>query len=208
MAGKLLIDAHYSDETRIAIIGGDGKLENFEAEYADKKPIKGNIYLAKIVRVEPSIQAAFIDYGAEKNGFLPLSEIHYDYFNQNILKSIEKDESSEKSEKIEEEDEGAENNDEKRLRRRQIKIQEVISTKQVILVQAEKEVRGNKCAFFTTFISLPGRYCVLVPNPPKGKGNAISKRIEHSEKTRLKGIMDSLDIPEVERLEKKEQNKK
>ena len=196
MAGKLLIDAHYSDETRIAIIGGDGKLENFEAEYADKKPIKGNIYLAKIVRVEPSIQAAFIDYGAEKNGFLPLSEIHYDYFNQNILKSIEKDESSEKSEKIEEEDEGAENNDEKRLRRRQIKIQEVISTKQVILVQAEKEVRGNKCAFFTTFISLPGRYCVLVPNPPKGKGNAISKRIEHSEKTRLKGIMDSLDIPE------------
>lgn len=190
MAGKLLIDAHYNDETRIAIINDDGKLENFEAEYADKKPIKGNIYLAKIVRIEPSIQAAFIDYGGGKNGFLPLTEIHYDYFNQNVLKALEKEGVFENST----DDESG--STEGKSPRRQIKIQEVISTKQIVLVQAEKEVRGNKCAFFTTFISLPGRYCVLVPNPPRGKGNAISKKIDHSEKARLKEIIESLDIPE------------
>lgn len=192
MPGKLLIDAHYSDETRIAIIGEDGKLENFEAEYSNRKPIKGNIYLAKIVRIEPSIQAAFIDYGGEKNGFLPLSEIHYDYFNQNVLKSIEEESSQGGQEK----DENESQHTTKDKAKRQVKIQEVISTKQIVLVQAEKEVRGNKCAFFTTFISLPGRYCVLVPNPPKGKNNAISKRIDHAEKERLKEIIDSLEIPD------------
>lgn len=189
MAGKLLIDAHYNDETRIAIIGEDGKLENFEAEYSGKKPIKGNIYLAKIIRIEPSIQAAFIDYGGEKNGFLPLTEIHYDYFNKNVLKSIETEETENNSlaeEKI----------DDKKHLKRPIKIQEIISTNQVVLVQAEKEIRGNKCAFFTTFITLPGKYCVLVPNPQKGKGNVVSKRIDHSEQERLKAIIESLDIPE------------
>lgn len=189
MAGKLLIDAHYRDETRIAIIGDDGTLENFEAEYSGKKPIKGNIYLAKIVRIEPSVQAAFIDYGGEKNGFLPLTEIHYNYFNQNVLKSLE-------AEEIGENLEAAESHEDKKRRKRQIKIQEVISTKQVILVQAQKEIRGNKCAFFTTFISLPGKYCVLIPNPPKSKGNFVSKRIENSEQERLREIIDSLNIPE------------
>ena len=189
MAGKLLIDAHYNDETRIAIVGEDGKLENFEAEYSGKKPIKGNIYLAKIVRIEPSIQAAFIDYGGEKNGFLPLTEIHSDYFNKNVLKSLE-------TEKIEDASDGVDNDEDKTHLKRQIKIQEAISTKQVVLVQAEKEIRGNKCAFFTTFITLPGKYCVLVPNPQKGKGNFISKRIEHSEQERLKDMIASIDIPE------------
>lgn len=189
MAGKLLIDAHYNDETRIAIVGEDGKLENFEAEYSGKKPIKGNIYLAKIVRIEPSIQAAFIDYGGEKNGFLPLTEIHSDYFNKNVLKSLE-------TEKIEDASDGVDNDENKTHLKRQIKIQEAISTKQVVLVQAEKEIRGNKCAFFTTFITLPGKYCVLVPNPQKGKGNFISKRIEHSEQERLKDMIASIDIPE------------
>lgn len=189
MAGRLLIDAHYNDETRIAIVGEDGKLENFEVEYSGKKPIKGNIYLAKIIKIEPSIQAAFIDYGGEKNGFLPLTEIHYDYFNQNVLKALEANEPEESAE-------AGENTDEKKHFKRQIKIQEVLSTKQVVLVQAEKEIRGNKCAFFTTFITLPGKYCVLVPNPPKGKGNFVSKRIEVSEKERLEEILKSLDIPE------------
>lgn len=192
MAGKLLIDAHYSDETRIAIIGENGKLENFEAEYSDKKPIKGNIYLAKVVRIEPAIQAAFIDYGGGKNGFLPFSEIHYDYFNKNVLKSLENEEHSEEFEQ--ETEEGTE--EKKTISKRQLKIQEVISTKQIILVQAEKEVRGNKCAFFTTFISVPGRYCVLMPNPPKGKNNGISKKIEASEKERLREIVSSLEVPE------------
>ncbi len=189
MAGKLLIDAHYNEETRIAIIGEDGKLENFEAEYSGKRPIKGNIYLAKIIRIEPSIQAAFIDYGGEKNGFLPLTEIHYDYFNKNVLKSLETDE-------IEKNSDTEEKNDGKKHLKRPIKIQEIISANQVVLVQAEKEIRGNKCAFFTTFITLPGKYCVLAPNPQKGKGSFVSKRIEYSEQERLKEIVESLDIPE------------
>ena len=190
MAGKLLIDAHYNDETRIAVIGEDGKLEDFEAEYSGKKNIRGNIYLAKIVRIEPSIQAAFIDYGGEKNGFLPLTEIHYDYFNQSVLKSVE----ISKNEGNEEGDENVASG--KTYLKRQLKIQEVISVNQVVLVQAEKEIRGNKCAFFTTFITLPGKYCVLVPNPPRGKGHFISKRIETAEKERLRKIIESLDIPE------------
>lgn len=195
MAGKLLIDAHYSEETRIAILGDDGKLENFEAEHSGKKPIKGNIYLAKVVRIEPAIQAAFIDYGSDKHGFLPLSEIHYDYFNKSIVNPPkDKDEESETPNTNNNENDGAE--EQKDKKNRQFKIQEVISAKQVILVQAEKEVRGNKCAFFTTFISIPGRYCVLMPNPPKGKNHGVSKKIEFSEKERLREILDSLEIPE------------
>ena len=189
MAGKLLIDAHYNDETRIAIVGEDGKLENFEAEYSGKKPIKGNIYLAKIVRIEPSIQAAFIDYGGEKNGFLPLTEIHYDYFNKNVLKALE-------TEANEKDSDSEDKSDNKKHLKRPIKIQEAIAINQIVLVQAEKEIRGNKCAFFTTFITLPGKYCVLVPNPQKGQGNVISKRIDHSEQERLTEIVESLDIPE------------
>jgi ribonuclease E len=185
MAGKLLIDAHYSDETRIAIVGEDGKLSNFEVEQCDRKPIKGNIYLAKIVRVEPAIQAAFIDYGDDKHGFLPLSEIHYDYFNKNVRKAVEDGENNEEISDGEVE----------KPRKRAFKIQEVISQKQIILVQAEKEVRGNKCAFFSTFISIPGRYCILMPNPIKGKSNSISKKIDSVEKERLREIIESLNVP-------------
>ncbi|MDR0942788.1 MAG: S1 RNA-binding domain-containing protein, partial [Holosporales bacterium] len=144
MSGKLLIDAHYNDEIRVAIIGENGKLENFGAEYSNNRPIKGNIYLAKVVRIEPSLQAAFIDYGGEKHGFLPLSSIHYDYFNKNVMETMEDG------------DNAISDGSEGKRRKKTLKIQELISTKQVILVQAEKEIRGNKCAFFTTFISLPG----------------------------------------------------
>ncbi|MDR0640393.1 MAG: Rne/Rng family ribonuclease [Holosporales bacterium] len=182
MAGKLFIDAHYSDETRIAILDENGNLENFEVEHSKRKQIKGNIYLARVVRIEPSIQAAFIDYGDEKNGFLPLSEIHYDYFNKDAL-------SNEDVKYLEDE------NQTRGLSKR-FKIQEVIANRQVLLVQAEKEVRGNKCAFFTTFISIPGRYCVLTPNPPKGKNTCVSRRLEATEKERLREIIGSLDIPD------------
>ncbi|MDR1233788.1 MAG: Rne/Rng family ribonuclease [Holosporales bacterium] len=182
MAGRLFIDAHYSDETRIAILDENGNLENFEVEHSKRKQIKGNIYLARVVRIEPSIQAAFIDYGEEKNGFLPLSEIHYDYFNKDALN--------------EEESKYLEDDSHVRGFSKHFKIQDVITNKQVFLVQAEKEVRGNKCAFFTTFISIPGRYCVLTPNPPKGKSTCVSKRLEASEKERLREIIDSLDIPD------------
>ncbi len=187
MAEKLLIDAHYKDETRIAIIDNDGKLENFEAEHSRKKPIKGNIYLAKIARIETSIQAAFIDYGAEKHGFLPLSEIHADYF-----KDIAEEELSVESP----EEEGESTEDPGKKKRKIYRIQDVMSNKQVVLVQAEKEVRGNKCASFTTFISIPGRYCVLMPNSVKGKTGGVSKKLDSSEKDRLREIINDLEIPE------------
>ncbi|MDR0744610.1 MAG: ribonuclease E/G [Holosporales bacterium] len=184
MASRLLIDAHYADETRIAMIDDQGKLENFESEHGEKKAIKGNIYLAKIVRIEPSIQAAFIDYGNDRHGFLPLSEIHYDYFNKNIAKATE--------------DDNLENPDSTEVKKYfpNYKIQEVISLKQIILVQAQKENRGNKCAYFTTFISLPGRYCVLVPNPTRSTCSGVSKRLASNEKDRLREIISSLNVPE------------
>ncbi|MDR1365309.1 MAG: ribonuclease E/G [Holosporales bacterium] len=191
MSGKLLIDASCADETRIAVIGADGKLEIFETEHSLSKPLKGNIYLAKIVRIEPSIQAAFIDYGTDKHGFLPFTEIHYEYFSKNSTKA--NGATVVDSDHIENGND-PENTGEKR-NISHTRIQGVITQKQVVLVQAEKEIRGNKCAFFSTFISLPGRYCVLAPNPPKGKKNAVSKKIEASEKERLKEIIQQLDVP-------------
>ena len=176
MASKLLIDAHYEEETRVAIIDGNGKLEAFESEHFGKKPIKGNIYLARVVRIEPSIQAAFIDYGANRHGFLPLTEIHKDYYNKNIARLVEAD--SEESGK--------------KKQSRHFKIQEVISPKQIILVQAQKEPRGSKCAYFSTYISLPGRYCVLFPNPAKMSLSGVSKKIDSGEKDRLKNIISPI----------------
>ncbi|MDR3031384.1 MAG: Rne/Rng family ribonuclease [Holosporales bacterium] len=183
MASKLLIDAHYDDETRIAIIDDKGKLESFESEHMGRKLIKGNIYLAKIIRIEPSIQAAFIDYGDNKHGFLPFSEIHHDYFNKNIVKSTE-------TENLALEADG------KKKHAQNYKIQEVIALNQIVLVQAQKETRGNKCAYFSTYISIPGRYCVLVPNPAGTINKGVSKKISSDEKDRLREIISSLDIPE------------
>jgi ribonuclease E len=190
MPGKLIIDARYKDETRMAIIDENNRLENFEIEHSCKRPIKGNIYLAKIIRIEPSIQAAFIDYGAAKHGFLPLSEIHYEYFNKNHFNSP-----TPNNEQQNENEKGSSVVNH-RVLQKHVKIQEVISTNQIVLVQAEKECRGNKCAFFTTFVSLPGRYCVLIPNSQKNKNTSVSKRLEASEKERLREIVDSLEIPE------------
>ncbi|MDR1488823.1 MAG: ribonuclease E/G [Holosporales bacterium] len=175
MPDKLLIDAYYEEETRIAIIDEGGVLLNFETEHNDSKLIKGNVYLAKIERIEPSIQAAFIDYGDEKHGFLPFSEVQHDYYNKNIVKSTES--------------EGEEN--------RNYKIQEVLHHGQVVLVQAIREKRGNKCAAFSTFIGLPGRYCVLVSKANNSsKSGGISKKIDASDKARLREIIDSLESPE------------
>ena len=168
MAEKLLIDAHYNEETRIAIIDEDGKLTNFETESFDKKQIKGNVYIAKVARIEPSLQAAFIDYGSDKNGFLPFSEILPSYFN--IKNSNDQD-------------------------AKNYKIQDVIKQNQTFVVQAIREKRGNKCAAFSTYISLPARYCVLVSNT-NGKSGGISKKINDSDKERLREIVSELSVPE------------
>lgn len=173
MAERLLIDAHYDDEIRIAVIDDEGKLSNFEAEYINKRTIKGNIYIARVMRIEPSLQAAFIDYGDDKHGFLPFSEIQHSYFkNVNKSKDIVDDQNK--------------NN---------LKIQDVIKHNQILLVQAIREKRGNKCAAFSTYISLVGRYCVLLSNE-YGKSGGISKKIETSEKDRLRDIVQSFDVPE------------
>lgn len=172
MADKLLIDAHYSGETRIAIISEDGVVNNFETEYSDRKLVKGNIYLATVSRIEPSLQAAFIDYGDEKHGFLPFAEIQQECYKKGTVQDTE-------------------DGEEKKI----YKIQDAISHNQVILVQAIREKRGNKCAAFSTFISIPGKYCVLVSNP-NGRSGGVSRKIDAADKDRLREIISSLDIPE------------
>ncbi len=196
MTNEILIDAVHQEETRIAVIK-QKRLENYDYEFEAKKPIRGNIYLAKVIRVEPSLQAAFLDYGGNRNAFLPFSEINSDYYqipasDKEKLKELEKEEKKKESESIKEEkkkesDEpdniGGDELDEidserKKSKRIKYKIQEVIKKNQIILIQISKEERGNKGAAASTYISIPGRYCVLMPNSSKGGG--ISRRINNS----------------------------
>ncbi|MEO3430747.1 Rne/Rng family ribonuclease [Pelagibius sp. CAU 1746] len=294
MAKRMLIDASHPEETRVVVQSGN-RLEDFDYETSSRKQLKGNIYLAKVTRVEPSLQAAFVDYGGNRHGFLPFSEIHPDYYRIPIadreallaeeaaLKSEPADEAPdgpeldvpdldetddaggeplenapledggdttlEGAEAAEDEDtdagDGAEGGAEMReaaaegdaetaddedgenggtaadpeqveteesvdtvggdeledaaRRRAQLlrryKIQEVIKRRQVMLVQVTKEERGNKGAALTTYLSLPGRYCVLMPNTNKGGG--ISRKISNaSDRRRLKGILADLEIPD------------
>ena len=301
MAKRMLIDASHPEETRVVVQSGN-RLEDFDYETSSRKQLKGNIYLAKVTRVEPSLQAAFVEYGGNRHGFLPFSEIHPDYYRIPIAdrEALLAEEAALKSEPADEiadegdielppleapEDAGAAARDEAPLdaapeqgdaqgdedaaeapdgaegdaqaaeaaaedaaedaaivgdeaeegeedlaaaaaaprdpeqveteervdtvggdeleeaqrRRAQLlrryKIQEVIKRRQVMLVQVTKEERGNKGAALTTYLSLPGRYCVLMPNTNKGGG--ISRKISNaSDRRRLKGILSELDIPE------------
>ena len=163
---KILINAVDPEECRIALIKGS-HLESFQIETTAGEITRGNIYKGVVTRVEPSLQAAFIDYGTEKNGFLQQHEIHSDYY------SIERPEVSKKG---------------------TFGIQDLIKRGQELLVQVTKEPILNKGALLTTFISLPGRYIVLMPG---GKSSGVSRKIEdENERTRLKGIIESLNIPE------------
>lgn len=211
MTKKILIDATHSEETRVAITENN-ILEDFEVESITKKEIKGNIYLAKVIRVEPSLQSAFVEYGGVKHGFLPFSEIHPDYFQIPIedkkallITSSDEDEEEEDSADTgvetfsEDEDAIAEKQaDEKRkLLMKKYKIQEVIKSGQILLIQVEKEERGNKGAAITTYISLAGRYCVLMPNSNKRVKYGVSRKIPYGEERKeLKGILKDLPIPE------------
>ncbi|MCH9853009.1 MAG: Rne/Rng family ribonuclease [Alphaproteobacteria bacterium] len=204
MSKEMLIDASHSEETRVAVIE-NGELVEYQHEISNKLALKGNIYLAKVIRVEPSLQAAFVDYGGNRDGFLGFSDIHPDYYKipvndrKELLNSVGKKDD-------EDLDEMAENATgdfdlaavlgAKRFRlKHRYKIQEVIKRGQVMLVQAVKEERGNKGAAMTTFISLAGRYCVLMPN--SGKGGGISRRIsDDADRDRLKDVVESLDIPD------------
>ncbi len=233
MSTKILIDGSRESQTQFALLSENG-LEDFEFESTTKKNLKGNIYLGKVSRIEASLQAAFVEIGSEKNGFLAFGEIHPNYFqipvgdrealiaaeaeiqddhsdlhdNDQINKEDDTGaqeslgEDLENTEKKTIEDDQAPKKNKKRLTAnlkrklyRSYKIQEVIKTGQLILVQAVKEERGNKGAALTSYISLAGKYSVLMPNSTKTKG--ISRKISTSDdRNKLKKIVDSLNIPD------------
>ena len=217
MSKKILIDTTSNEEIRVAITE-NGKLDDFEIESKKKNALKGNIYLAKITRIEPSLQAAFVDYGADRHGFLPLTEIHPDYFKiptsdqenfQKLSSNLQFDEnideiiSKGKKDQIPNnedliDDDGNNNKNRKRDYLsffKKYKIQEVIKSRQVILAQINKEERGLKGAALTTFLSFAGRYCVLMPNSLTNNG--ISRKIaDYEERKKLKSILTDIKIPE------------
>ena len=275
MGKKMLIDATHAEETRVVVADGN-RVEEFDFESKNKRQLAGNIYLAKVSRIEPSLQAAFIDYGGNRHGFLAYSEIHPDYYqipiadreallaedlefarkseeleeiqrfkkiegpsvksevgsvDPEISQSINFDEVSElnisrvydKDDISESEsDAGSEvetigelirsvgdsdyieavgNKDDvsdfmpkRKTRSKRYRIQEVIKVRQILLIQVVKEERGNKGAALTTYLSLPGRYCVLMPNTAKGGG--ISRKITNlADRKKLKKIASEIEVP-------------
>ena len=249
MSNKMLIDASHPEETRVVVVRGN-RIEEFDFESEHKKLIKGNIYLARVTRVEPSLQAAFVEYGGNRHGFLAFSEIHPDYYQIPVADRQALLEEEEKAARVEDEDEqenekasrankrkksrsseasnesetvsvSSEENDDteqtaddtedsvelvgaedaleevptrERTPRRQYKIQEVIKRRQILLVQVVKEERGNKGAAMTTYLSLAGRYSVLMPNTARGGG--ISRKITNvQDRKRLKEVVKDLHVP-------------
>jgi ribonuclease E len=213
----MLIDASHPEESRVAILNND-RLDEFDFETTTKQQLKGNIYLAKVIRVEPSLQAAFVDFGGNKHGFLAFSEIHPDYYrlpmeDREILATQAQEENAPLMDEVIEdvptntdvEILGGEDVEEIEQRShryrppRQYKIQEVIKRRQIMLVQIVKEERGGKGAALTTYLSLPGRYCVLMPNAAKGGG--ISRKITNvADRKRLRTIIESLNLPSTTSL--------
>ena len=261
MATKMLIEAAHPEETRVVVVKGQ-QLEEFDFEATSRAQLKGNIYLAKVTRVEPSLQAAFIEYGGNRHGFLAFNEIHPDYYQIPVADreallaaeakqqaeaeaaaeaaaeeaeasaDVEADDGADATAEAEAETEegeaaetdpdedaeasgddgedgeeapapddmgGDEIDEQQQTRRRQqmmrsYKIQEVIKRRQILLVQVVKEERGNKGAALTTYISLAGRYCVLMPNTARGGG--ISRKITNAgDRKRLKSIVGDISIP-------------
>ena len=239
---RMLVDAIHPEETRIVVTAGN-RLEEFDFESATRRQLRGNIYLAKVTRVEPSLQAAFVEYGGNRHGFLAFSEIHPDYYQIPVAdrEALLRDEEhgddhgddaddtislptgvtepdaeadpqepgdaehieqapadSEPVESIGGGDaleEVPERRRSSQQRRHQYKIQEVIKRRQVMLVQVVKEERGNKGAALTTYLSLAGRYSVLMPNTARGGG--ISRKITNAaDRKRLKEITADLEVPQ------------
>ncbi len=253
MGKTMLIDAAHPEETRVVVVSGN-RVEEFDFESENRKQLRGNIYLAKVTRVEPSLQAAFVEYGGNRHGFLAFSEIHPDYYqipvaDREALLKQQADEARREEEDEDEEDAASEaeeakaetaagdeagdaedNGDEhasdaergetetvqsdetiesvgaedameeaaprkQRHNYRSYKIQEVVKVRQIMLVQVVKEERGNKGAALTTYLSLAGRYCVLMPNTARGGG--ISRKITlAADRKKLKEIATGLDVPQ------------
>ena len=213
MSKKMLIDAAHAEETRVVVLNGN-QVEEFDFESRAKKQLRGNIYLAKVTRVEPSLQAAFIEYGGNRHGFLSFNEIHPDYYQiphadrEALMRETEADAddddhapspaSDDHTEALGGDDDDEMDEEVARRRRRlmrRYKIQEVIKRRQIMLIQVVKEERGNKGAALTTYLSLAGRYCVLMPNTDRGGG--ISRKITTAtDRKRLRGIVADLDVPQ------------
>ena len=205
MSKRLLIDARQIEETRVITTTND-IIDDFEYEVHSRRQLKGNIYLARVTRVEPSLQAAFIEYGGNRQGFLAFSEIHPDYYRIPVedKKKLIAEASAQTDEELKlieniNEDNALDYNEEdlKKVKKnlyRNYKIQEVIARRQILLVQVVKEERGTKGAALTTYISIAGRYCVLMPNTPRGGG--VSRKIANiTDRKRLKKVVDELDVP-------------
>jgi ribonuclease E len=217
MTKKMLIDAAHAEETRVVVLDGT-RVEEFDFESQARKQLRGNIYLAKVTRVEPSLQAAFVEYGGNRHGFLAFNEIHPDYYQiphadrEALMREVAQgddddngnghghaaasaDEDGEAIGGLDDEDEVDEEVERRRRRiLKRYKIQEVIRRRQIMLVQVVKEERGNKGAALTTYLSLAGRYCVLMPNTDRGGG--ISRKITSAtDRKRLRTIVQDLGTP-------------
>ena len=205
MSKTMLIDAAHAEETRVAIVDGR-QVEEFDFESKTKRQLRGNIYLAKVTRVEPSLQAAFVEYGGNRHGFLAFNEIHPDYYQipaadrEAIMAEAHSADDEDHDDHARDSDDGESEGglaEEERLKRRlmrRYKIQDVIKRRQILLVQVVKDERGAKGAALTTWLSLAGRYCVLMPNT--GKGGGISRKItQASDRKRLKAAAAALDVP-------------
>ena len=227
MIKTILVDAAHREETRVAVLE-DGILQDFDREAIAIKQIKGNIYLAKVTRVEASLQAAFVDYGSGRHGFLPFADIHPDYYqiseaDKQKLKEIATDAQAPREEEdsaaapnrrpnqgaerdeeggesmttgsysVEDETDGSYRGNIYNVHKR-YNIQDVIKPGQLVLVQVSKEERGNKGASMTTYVSLAGKYCVLMSNTPNKGG--VSKKVENfRDRKILKSILNELTIP-------------
>ena len=225
MEKNLYIDASHPNETRVVLKSNDD-IEDYEYEGSKNNLIKNNIYLGKVSRIEPSLQAAFVDFGRDKHGFLSFNDIQSDYYQipKSDLELIKKEEEKareelskevaakeeeniaegkletedpiEKKESIEKEnfENDQEKKDQKKLKFKRYKIQEVIKPNQVILVQVIKDERGQKGAALSTFISIAGKYIVLMPNTPKGGG--ISRKIFNpADRKKIRTILNEITIP-------------
>ena len=220
MSKKMYIDASHPNETRV-VLKNDNNIEDYEYEDANNTLIKNNVYLGKVSRIEPSLQAAFVDFGRERHGFLSFNDIQSDYYQlpQSDLDKIKEEEEKLREERLKEsernEEQILEENDgvklrdldentkeensnnkisNKRFPSKRYKIQEVIKPNQVILVQVLKDERGLKGAALSTFISIAGKYIVLMPNTAKGGG--ISRKIFNpGERKKIRNILNEIKIP-------------
>ena len=221
MEKNLYIDASHPNETRV-VLKSNGNIEDYEYEGVKNTLIKNNIYLGKVSRIEPSLQAAFIDFGRDRHGFLSFNDIQSDYYQipQSDLEKIKEEEEKQREELQKESEQQEEKNlsegnleaddpvekksdiliteetkkPEFRFRTKRYKIQEVIKPNQVILVQVLKDERGLKGAALSTFISIAGKYIVLMPNTPKGGG--ISRKIFNpGDRKKIRSILNEIKIP-------------